>query len=170
MSDKMIKNGIWILVIGLLSASPAMGGTYKWVDEDGNVVYSQHPPPEGQFESIQIKPTPGSGSSSNSAVEPATAQTLLATASRLVASELGKPESYVMVALEDNTPMLFAGDDAPLAYLELKSIGLPESRTAQLSAALCQLMEESIGVGKDRVYIEFADAPRKMWGWNGATF
>lgn len=106
----------------------------------------------------------------NQSVDATASQALLAGASRLVASELGKPESYVMVALEDNTPMLFAGDDAPLAYLELKSIGLPETKTAGLSAALCGLIEESIGVSKERVYIEFADAPRAMWGWNGGTF
>ncbi|MDH5446057.1 MAG: phenylpyruvate tautomerase MIF-related protein [Gammaproteobacteria bacterium] len=106
----------------------------------------------------------------NQSIDEADGKNLLQKASSLVASELGKPESYVMVALEDSTPMLFAGDDAPLAYLELKSIGLPEAKTAQLSAALCQLMEDSIGVGKERVYIEFANAERTMWGWNAATF
>lgn len=106
----------------------------------------------------------------NQAIDAAAGKSLLARASQLVAGELGKPESYVMVALADNTPMLFAGDDAPLAYLELKSIGLPESKTAALSAALCSLMEDGIGVARDRVYIEFADAPRAMWGWNSTTF
>ena len=106
----------------------------------------------------------------NQTIDAAGGKSLLTKASKLVASELGKPESYVMVALEDKTPMLFAGDEAPLAYLELKSIGLPENKTTTLSAALCGLMEETIGVSKDRVYIEFADAPRSMWGWNGSTF
>jgi hypothetical protein len=27
-----------------------------------------------------------------------------------------------------------------------------------------------MGVGKDRVYIEFADLPRQTTGWNGTTF
>lgn len=106
----------------------------------------------------------------NQSIDAAAGKSLLANASKLVATELGKPESYVMVALEDNTPMLFAGEDAPLAYLELKSIGLPEDKTTQLSAALCNLIQESIGVSQDRVYIEFANAGRAMWGWNGATF
>jgi len=106
----------------------------------------------------------------NQTVDAATGKSLLARASSLVATELGKPESYVMLALEDETPMLFAGDNAPLAYLELKSIGLPESKTAPLSAALCSLMEETLGISKDRVYIEFANAERSMWGWNGGTF
>jgi len=97
-------------------------------------------------------------------------QDLLSQASTLVARELGKPESYVMVAIEAPTPMLFAGTDAPLAYLELKSIGLPESKTTALSQALCSMMEEAAGISKERVYIEFADAARAMWGWNGRTF
>ena len=95
---------------------------------------------------------------------------LLTKASRAVAESLEKPEQYVMVALQGDTPMLFAGHDAPMAYLELKSIGLPESRTAALSRSLCDLMHTELGIPQDRVYIEFANAPRSMWGWNGATF
>lgn len=95
---------------------------------------------------------------------------LLKQASQTVAQQLGKPESYVMVALETDVPMLFAGNDAPLAYLELKSIGLPGSATAKLSQALCALMAERLDVAQDRVYIEFADAAPQMWGWNGDTF
>jgi phenylpyruvate tautomerase PptA (4-oxalocrotonate tautomerase family) len=95
---------------------------------------------------------------------------LLSRASALVAELLGKPERYVMVALEPNPSMLFGGDAAPLAYLELKSIGLPGDRTRELSAALTRLVEQDLGVAPDRVYIEFADAPRHLWGWNAATF
>lgn len=95
---------------------------------------------------------------------------LLTRASALTASELGKPESYVMVAIEPSCNMSFAGTTSPLAYLELKSIGLPESKTATLSKALCDLITESLNIDQGRVYIEFADAPRKMWGWKGTTF
>lgn len=95
---------------------------------------------------------------------------LLTSASQLVARELGKPENYVMVAIEPTIPMSFAGNTEPAAYLELKSIGLPESKTSELSSALCSLIEQSTNIKKDRVYIEFADAPRAMWGWNGGTF
>ncbi|MDX1824317.1 MAG: phenylpyruvate tautomerase MIF-related protein [Thiohalomonadales bacterium] len=98
------------------------------------------------------------------------AQALISKASTLVATELGKPEKYVMVALAPPVPMSFAGSDAPTAYLELKSIGLPSSQTTQLSQALCELIDSELAISKDRVYIEFADAPRAMWGWNGSTF
>ena len=95
---------------------------------------------------------------------------LAGKASTLVAEQLGKPERYVMVSVENNPAMRFAGTDAPLAYLELKSIGLPESSTSGLSEALCQLVATEAGISPDRVYIEFTDAPRKMWGWNNSTF
>jgi len=90
--------------------------------------------------------------------------------SALVARELKKPESYVMVVIEPGTTMLFAGTNDPLCYLELKSIGLPESKTKDLSLAFCTYINEQLAIEKDRIYVEFSDAPRAMWGWNGGTF
>jgi phenylpyruvate tautomerase len=101
--------------------------------------------------------------------EPARTQ-LMQRASRTAADTLGKSERYVMVALESDVPMCFAGSDSPLAFLELKSIGLPEARTGEFSRALCELVNAELGIDKERVYIEFEDAPRNMWGWNGGTF
>lgn len=90
--------------------------------------------------------------------------------SATVAQALGKPERYVMVSYSHNPDMLFGGESGPLAYLELKSIGLPGDRTNDLSAALADAVQAQLGIAADRVYIEFADAARHMWGWNGGTF
>lgn len=95
---------------------------------------------------------------------------LLAKASKLTAEQLGKPENYVMVVIESQQPMLFAGSDSPLAYIEFKSIGLPESKTKDFSHALCNLINSETAIPQDRIYIEFANAERSMWGWNGGTF
>lgn len=95
---------------------------------------------------------------------------LSAKASRVVAEQLGKPERYVMVAIDDRKTMLFAGTSSPLVYMELKSIGLPDDKTTMLSAALCQLVNTELGVNPDRIYIEFANAERHMWGWDRKTF
>jgi phenylpyruvate tautomerase PptA (4-oxalocrotonate tautomerase family) len=100
----------------------------------------------------------------------ADARSLAAHASALVAEQLGKPESYVMISVESNPAMLFAGTGEPLAYLELKSIGLSESVTAGVSEALCQLVARETGTDTARIYIEFSNAPRRMWGWNNGTF
>ncbi|RJQ46821.1 MAG: hypothetical protein C4528_06500 [Gammaproteobacteria bacterium] len=106
----------------------------------------------------------------NTDVNPAQTGALLKKLSKTVAQHLGKPESYVMVALEPPAPMLFAGTDAPLAYLELKSIGLPQNKTTALSKTLCDLMHQELGISQERVYIEFSNATGPMWGWNGETF
>ena len=106
----------------------------------------------------------------NTPVAEATKKVLVTVASGIVAEMLGKPERYVMISVEENPAMLFGGSDAPLAYLELKSIGLPENRTGEFSTRLAKLLEEQLGLPSDRVYIEFADAARHMWGWNGGTF
>ncbi|HQU14792.1 MAG: hypothetical protein B7Z66_03825 [Chromatiales bacterium 21-64-14] len=106
----------------------------------------------------------------NVAVARALRTAFVEAASSQVAAALGKPERYVMVALEPETTMAFAGTDAPLAYLELKSIGLPQSATRGLSEMLCALVHSQLDIDPQRVYIEFIDAPRTMWGWNGDTF
>jgi phenylpyruvate tautomerase PptA (4-oxalocrotonate tautomerase family) len=97
-------------------------------------------------------------------------KSLAARSSAVVAEQLGKPERYVMTSVETNPAMQFAGSNEPLAFLELKSIGLPESITADVSQALCELVSGETGIRPDRIYIEFTDAPRKMWGWDGGTF
>jgi len=90
--------------------------------------------------------------------------------SELVASELGKPEEFVMIALQPDTPMVFAGTDDPVAFLELKSIGLPADKTKRLSQTLCGLINEHLGIRPERVYVKFIDVRHGMWGWKGDTF
>ena len=97
-------------------------------------------------------------------------RSILKNASTLVSEQLEKPESFVMIALQPNTPMLFAGSDDPVAFLELKSVGLPARKTKDLSEALCQLIEGHLGIPRDRVYVKFIDVQRGMWGWKGDVF
>ena len=95
---------------------------------------------------------------------------ILKNASTLVAEQLEKPESFVMIALQPDTTMLFAGSDDPVAFLELKSVGLPARKTKDLSESLCQLIEGHLGIPRDRVYVKFIDVKGAMWGWKGDTF
>jgi phenylpyruvate tautomerase len=95
---------------------------------------------------------------------------ILKRASVLVSKNLGKPEKYVMVRMDPFEPMMFAGNNSPCAYLELKSIGLPESKTEALSKVLCQLVLDELKIPSERVYIEFANAKNSMWGWDSGTF
>ena len=97
-------------------------------------------------------------------------QSLLKNLSSALAKQLGKPESYVMTAFEADVPMTFAGTTDPVCYMEIKSIGLPESKTKTMSADFCEKINKALGVPINRIYIEFANAPGTFWGWNGTTF
>lgn len=106
----------------------------------------------------------------NVPLEGEAADRLMHEASRLLAESLGKPERYVMVSLRPNTPMLFGGEPASTAHLDLRSIGLLEESTRGLSHKLCAMMQQSLAIPPDRVFINFADEPRALWGWNSRTF
>jgi phenylpyruvate tautomerase PptA (4-oxalocrotonate tautomerase family) len=106
----------------------------------------------------------------NKSIDAERKHNLLKAASKMVAAELGKPEQYMMVSAETPVSMLFAGTEEPCAFLELRGIGVPESKTGKLSQLLCGLVESETGIRKDRVYINFADIRPSMWGWNGETF
>ncbi|MCK5919804.1 MAG: hypothetical protein KAG66_02615, partial [Methylococcales bacterium] len=40
----------------------------------------------------------------------------------------------------------------------------------EYSRALCELVENELGIPADRIYIEFSNPERHMWGWNEGTF
>ncbi len=91
-------------------------------------------------------------------------------ASTLTADILGKPESYVMVKIMHEQSLIFAGTDAPAAHVKLKSLGLPETDTADFSSKLCLFINEELNISSARIYIEFSSPPRHMWGWDERTF
>ncbi len=106
----------------------------------------------------------------NRPVDVAEKKELIRRASALVAHELGKPDSYVMVTFTPEQPMMFGASDAPCAYLELKSIGLPAARVKDLSRVLCRLVDDTLKIPPARVYIEFSDVKASLWGWDSTTF
>lgn len=95
---------------------------------------------------------------------------LCKTLSSVVADLPGKSENYIMVSVELNQTMCFAGTSEACAFVTLKSIGLTQDQIDLLSPALCEQLEQSIGVRADRIYIEFKDVARSQWGWNKKTF
>jgi len=102
-----------------------------------------------------------------------TAQTegiMLKEASKAVASGTGKPEQYVLVRITGRQPLLFAGTDAPAAFMEVKSIGFPANGVKKLADALCELVTKHLGVPGERTYIVFEDVEASMWGHDGETF
>jgi phenylpyruvate tautomerase PptA (4-oxalocrotonate tautomerase family) len=96
---------------------------------------------------------------------------LLKDLSALLARELGKPESYVMVSLQHCPQLLFGGTEEPACFAALKNIGtFTPSQTEKLSALLCAKLSPALGVPANRIYIEFVDAKPHLWGHDGGTF
>ena len=59
------------MVLTLAVAALAQAATYKWVDKDGNVHYSQQPPADANYEKLNIRtPQPSSSSTSSSQAAP----------------------------------------------------------------------------------------------------
>ncbi|HAC62000.1 MAG TPA: hypothetical protein DCF68_00325 [Cyanothece sp. UBA12306] len=98
-------------------------------------------------------------------------QDLLKSLSSKMAQHFGKPESYVMTMFEANINMTFGGTFEPVCYIEVKNIGtMKPEQTKAISQDFCHQIQEKLDVPINRIYIEFTDAQRHLWGWNGGTF
>lgn len=96
---------------------------------------------------------------------------LLKQLSASLAAHVGKPETYVMTALEFNPHMTFGGRREPTCYIEVKNVGtMSSTQTKAMSQDFCGQVEQALGVPQNRTYIEFNDAKGHLWGWNGSTF
>jgi len=92
-------------------------------------------------------------------------------ASKAVARCLGKPESFVVVAVMDEQALIWGGEDAPCALCTVNSLGgINKENNTALSGELTSLMGE-FGVTPDRMYTNFWDiGQRENCGYNGVTF
>ena len=106
----------------------------------------------------------------NQTIDQVSNRDLMKKTSVFIAELLAKPESYVMIAIKPETPLTFAGSDEPTAFVRLKSIGLPKERCSEFSEKICGFVKQELEVPPNRVFIDFKDLEREMFGWNGKTF
>lgn len=90
--------------------------------------------------------------------------------SELCSKTLAKPENYVMIQINDQQNLLFAGTDEPAASCSLTSLGMTDQNTAEYSNQICQFLETHLQIPSDRIYIEFKAPERSLFGWNKSTF
>ena len=83
---------------------------------------------------------------------------------------LGKPERYLMVEIEDNRRLYFGGrNDQPIAYFDVSLLhSAPRQSYEKLTARLCDIAKEVMGVDGDRVYVKFEET--ENWGYNSRMF
>ncbi len=97
-------------------------------------------------------------------------QTLLASLSKLMAETTGKPEQYVMVTA-DQSAILMSGKSGDAAFVDIRGIGgLSTEVNRQLSQKVCRLLNDTLGVPSNRIYLNFTELEAPNWGWNGNTF
>ena len=90
----------------------------------------------------------------------------------VLAGALGKSSDFVMVIVEEGMNASFGGNlTDPCAYLEVKNVGeLSPEITGKLSRRLGELVQKEFEVPLNRIYIEFQESKRHLWGWSGKTF
>jgi len=97
-------------------------------------------------------------------------QQLLPSLSKIVAETIGKPEQYVMVAINP-AAMLMSGSPGDAAFVDVRSIGgLSAEVNRELSQKVCALLAQSLRLPPDRIYLNFTEVEAGNWGWNGNTF
>jgi phenylpyruvate tautomerase len=96
------------------------------------------------------------------------AKTLAQAVSTAVAGALGKPEQYMVVAVETPAVLLFGGTDEPAAMVNVESIGGSCSKVA--AAITKALVDAGLGIVASRVYVNFTGFTASEWAMAGSTF
>ena len=95
---------------------------------------------------------------------------LLPSLSRILAETTGKPEDYVMITLSQSA-ILMSGKTGDAAFVDVRGLGgLSGDVNQRLSQKVCRLLNESLGVPQDRIYLNFTELEASNWGWKGNTF
>jgi phenylpyruvate tautomerase PptA (4-oxalocrotonate tautomerase family) len=106
----------------------------------------------------------------NTQVEQTAQNETLKTISSILCQTLGKPEKYIMGIFTHST-FIMSETHEPACFVDICSIGkLNPDTNRELSEKICDLIQNKLGVPKERTYIYFQDIPRPDWGWNGTTF
>ncbi|GMT19028.1 hypothetical protein PFISCL1PPCAC_10325 [Pristionchus fissidentatus] len=99
--------------------------------------------------------------------------TFISELSSTLAELLHKPESYVAVHVVGDQKISFGGDSkAPAGSAILKSIGsLGTSKlNNDIAGVLHPLLEKSLGIKQNRLYIEYINLAASAVSHNGQTF
>jgi phenylpyruvate tautomerase PptA (4-oxalocrotonate tautomerase family) len=82
----------------------------------------------------------------------------------------GKSESWLMVGIQDNYELYFQGNqNGPTAFVEVRIFGhASPADYDRMTAALCKIYENELGIPKDRIYVTYQEV--EHWGWNGGNF
>ncbi len=105
----------------------------------------------------------------NAPVSAAEARTLKTRLGQAVTALPGKSEQWLMVRVEPECSLWFAGSDEPCAMVDVSVYGgAPSDAYETLTARICELLDGILSIDPSRVYVNYAETPN--WGWNGGNF
>jgi len=104
--------------------------------------------------------------------EPSLLDKFSKSVSQILSTALNKSEDYIMTVFQETKYQSFANNHSdPSVYMEIKNVGnLGPEVTSDLASKLTDLIESTLNISPTRVYIEFQQSERHLWGWNGKTF
>jgi len=95
---------------------------------------------------------------------------LLSSLSKIMAETTGKPEEYVMASVSP-ADIIMSAKSGDAAFVDIRGIGgLSADVNRQLSQKICRLLNDSLGVPQNRIYLNFTEVEASNWGWKGNTF
>lgn len=102
-------------------------------------------------------------------VRPEEKETLKARFGKAV-TLIKKPESYLMVGIEDGLDLWFAGRKLERgAYVSVSAFGNPSRADCdRMAAELTQILGEELQIPGENIYITFH--PVQNWAWQGGLF
>lgn len=86
---------------------------------------------------------------------------------KAVARISGEPESEVRVEMAGNRRMRMADSDEPIAHVEIRNTEMPKNKAAELTQAICPVLEEALGIQDHNIYIAVVSSRNSMWRVNG---
>lgn len=82
---------------------------------------------------------------------------------------LGKPESYLMVGIDDDYSLYFAGKKTEGAYVAVSLFGkASKSAYEKFTSDVCAMLEKQYGLNGSDIYVTYREV--SDWGWNGSNF
>ena len=96
-------------------------------------------------------------------------QKICMSLSNALSKGIGKPEQYVMTSVLPSV-MSMSAISAPAAFADLRSIGgLSGEVNKALTSTICRILNETLKIPGDRVFITFTEVSGSHWGWQGST-
>lgn len=95
---------------------------------------------------------------------------LMRTLSACACKGLCKAETYMLVTVRDQQPMLFGGTADPVVHMTVRAMDFKDDAMPRLARDLTAIMQAELGIESQRVSIVFMDSDLSKWVWDGRAF